>query len=110
MYLHVFSHYAGKNNPLPLYIAVGTVVPGVLLIVAIVTTVAIVVCCKKCILTKGGVQEPQVEHEVREDHTVCKDVCVTSSDHAVALRPSKRRTCSCYDRRCGRQHLKLGRG
>ena len=108
MYVHVFSHYAGKNNSQLLYIAVGTVA-GVWLIVAIVTTLAIIVCCKKCILTKGGVQEPQVEHKVREHHTVYNNVCVTSSDHAVALRPSKRRRCSCYDRRCGQQHLKFGR-
>ena len=106
MYVHVFSHYAGEHNPQVLYIAVGTVVPGVLLIVAIVATVAIVVCCKKCIFTKGNlckrlspstaamvpenvtakgtrVQEPQVEHKVREHHTVYNNVCVTSSDHAV---------------------------
>ena len=95
------SYYADKNNPQPqvLYIAVGTVVPGVLLIVAIVTTVATVVCCKKCILTKANlfkrlspstaamdpeyviatstrVQEPQVEHKVREHHTVYNNVCV----------------------------------
>ena len=121
----MFSHYAAPNNPQVLYIAVGTVVPGVLLIVAIVTTLAIVVCCKKCIPTKvnlckrlspstaamdpenvnatsASVQEPQVEHKVREHHTVCNNVCFTNSDHAVALRPSKRRRCSCYDRQCGR--------
>ena len=131
MYVHVFSHYAAPNNPQVLYIAVGTV-PGVLLIVTVVTTVAIVVCWKKCILTKANlckrlspstaavdpenvnatsasVHEPQVEHKVREHHTVYNNVCFTNSDHAVALRPSKRSRCSSYDKRCGRQHLKLGR-
>ena len=54
MYVHVLSHYADKNSPHVLYIVAGTVVPGVLLIVAIVTTVATVVCCKKCILTKAN--------------------------------------------------------
>ena len=106
----MFSHYADNNYPQVLYIAAGTVVPSVLLIVAIVATVAIVVWCKKCILTKGNlckrlspstaamdsecvsatstsVQEPEVEHKVREHHTVYYNVCVTSSDHAVALRP-----------------------
>ena len=98
MYVHVFSHYAGGNNPQPrvLYIAVSTVVPGVSLIVVI--TVAIVVCCKKCILTKAkickrlspstaamdsenvtatstSVQESQVEQKVREHHTVYNNVC-----------------------------------
>ena len=94
MYVHVFSYYADNNGPQVLYIAVGTV-SGVLLIVAIVT---IVVCCKKCILTKAtlfkrlspstaamgsecvsaestSVQEPEVEHKVREHHTVY-NVCV----------------------------------
>ena len=127
----MFSHYAGNNGPQPqvLYIAAGTV-SGVLLIVAIVATVAIVVWCIKSILTKANlfkrlspstaamdseimistsVHEPQVEHKVRVHHTVCNNVCVTSSDHAVALYPSKRRRCSCYDRWCGRQHRKLGR-
>ena len=99
MYVHVFSHYADVNSTIP-YIAAGivagVVVASVLLIVAIVTTVAIVVCCKKCVLTKAnrfkhlppstaavdsnsvnatstGVQEPQVEHEVREQ---CTKMCV----------------------------------
>ena len=106
MYVHVFSYYADGNNPQVLYIAVSTVVAGVLLIVAIVTTVAIVVCCKKCILTKAnlckrlspstaamdpenmnatstGVQEPEVEHEVREHHIYSVQYSVMSSDHAV---------------------------
>ena len=99
MYVHVFSYYADKTSPQPqvLYIAGGAVVPSVLLVVAII--VAIVVCCKKCILTKGNlckclspstaamvpenvtakgtsVQEPQVEHKVREHHTVYNNVCV----------------------------------
>ena len=106
MYVHVFSHYADKNSPQVLpYIVVGTV-SGVVLIVAIVTTVAIVVCCKKCILTKGNlcklrspstaaidsecviatstsVQEPQVEHKVREHHTVYSNVCVVISQQQL---------------------------
>ena len=132
VYVRMFSHYAAPNNPQVLYIAVGTVA-GVLLIVAIVVaTLAIVVCCKKCILTKANlckrlspstaamdpeninatstsVQEPQVEHKVREHHTVYNNACFTNSDHAVAFRPSKRRRCSCYDSQFGRQQLKLGR-
>ena len=99
MYVHVFSHYADKNGPQPrvLYIAVSTVVSGVLLLVAIVTTVAIVVCCKKCIRTKGnrfkrlspstavmdpknviakgtGEQETQIHNNVRKNRTVYSNV------------------------------------
>ena len=116
MYVHVISHYADKNSPQVLYIAVGTAA-GVLLIVAIVTTVAIVVCCKKCILTKGNlfkrrspstaamdsecvsatsmtnmnakgtsVQEPQVEHKMREHHTVYNNVCVLINQQQLCTR------------------------